>query len=502
MGCYPLLSALSGQVGWWGVLECTHKSNTDCKGFTCFERHHRISLHTIPKEDDIEHHYQTCLRQFRYCPHFIHNLKDDAGDREYGDGDTLDEVNSSSANFLDKMDRMEKSLDEATRHLCDQNCYLRSRAPMRAWHELRCSVISFLNNYSSNIIMPDIDTLLEGWSCNLLPEDEFDHEDSLFVGKRVTETRKKWYVRIAYISPNGKHYLNISQVLKALETRFKSIETNSENAHYPRCLFHDYTSQSKCERRFNFACEASLENTHSKPCVGDYFGAEKNISMMHHRNSFHSCVHNESNNISIKTEKEESRKGIHISRDGNSIRKTIQSPFGLLEELFYRSPWKLIVSTILLNRTRRTQVDVIMFRFLDKWPTARDVANSNPDKVAKLIEPLGLSKKRAHTLIRFSREFLTLIDIQRQVLKLEQDKCTVVSYENRVKHCNNTMSCDENDSKFLTDTMCSFDSKDILHLYGCGQYASDAYDIFIKRRLPDGPVMDHALRYYVEYKFR
>ena len=89
------------------------------------------------------------------------------------------------------------------------------------------------------------------------------------------------------------------------------------------------------------------------------------------------------------------------------------SPFGLLEELFKKDPWRLLISTIMLNRTTRVQVDVVLHDFLLKYPDATTCAslddNAAEEQLAKVIYPLGMRHKRAKGIIRFSREWLELL---------------------------------------------------------------------------------------------
>lgn len=88
---------------------------------------------------------------------------------------------------------------------------------------------------------------------------------------------------------------------------------------------------------------------------------------------------------------------------------TIDSPFGLLEELFHDNPWRLLLSTVLLNRTTRQQVDAVMSEFLTKWPTPESVVTTPADEISIVIRPLGMCHRRASGLIRFSQDYLQLI---------------------------------------------------------------------------------------------
>eukprot|EP00956_Cyclotella_meneghiniana_P025984 scaffold55313_cov77-Cyclotella_meneghiniana.AAC.2 len=149
------------------------------------------------------------------------------------------------------------------------------------------------------------------------------------------------------------------------------------------------------------------------------------------------------------------------------------SPLGLLEELFTTNPWKLLVSTILLNKTQRAQVDSIFFQFLEKWPDAHSTSLADPDDIFAVISPLGLGNKRSKSLVRFSLEYMNLIDSKR--------------------------SSHSDDSKIDFNLT----KEEIISLHQCGEYSWTAYQLFILKELPDGDefeVCDHALKLYVEYK--
>lgn len=145
------------------------------------------------------------------------------------------------------------------------------------------------------------------------------------------------------------------------------------------------------------------------------------------------------------------------------------SPFGLLEELFPEDPWKLLLSAILLNRTSRVQVDVTLFRFLQKWPNAESTAAADWEEISKLIAPLGIRNRRAKGLIRFSKEYLDLVGRKRK------NDCTGKNWEFDLSR------------------------NEILGLYYCGEYAAQVYRIFIQKRLVQ-MTCDHALQAYVDYK--
>ena len=103
----------------------------------------------------------------------------------------------------------------------------------------------------------------------------------------------------------------------------------------------------------------------------------------------------------------------------------------LLQEIYRDDPWKMLVCCILLNLTKRQQVDGIRDELFQRYPTPHMMSKANPKELSMLLQPLGLYNRRANTLIRFSKDWI----------------------------------------KGFTD---------VKDLYGIGQYAQDSWDIFQK----------------------
>ena len=115
------------------------------------------------------------------------------------------------------------------------------------------------------------------------------------------------------------------------------------------------------------------------------------------------------------------------------------SPFELLQEIYYHDPWKSQVCCILLNCTRRVQVDRVRSNLFAKYPTAIALSQADSQELSELLRPLGFYNRRAKSLIRFSTEWSSL------------------------------------------------DWKHPRELYGIGQYAADSWDIFYNNRLDIEP---------------
>jgi len=168
---------------------------------------------------------------------------------------------------------------------------------------------------------------------------------------------------------------------------------------------------------------------------------------------------------------------------GEGLPKSVNSPLGLIEELFCTDAWKLLLSTICLNRTTRTQVDPVLYSFLQEWPTLDSFLcsscgdsdgdeSSQVQRIIEIIRPLGIVQKRAVGILRFSKEYHELVLRKATHLGLTFEEAS------------SELSRDE-----------------VLSLYQCGEYAYAAYRLFIQKVLDEeqDPV-DHALNAYVDYQ--
>ena len=113
-----------------------------------------------------------------------------------------------------------------------------------------------------------------------------------------------------------------------------------------------------------------------------------------------------------------------------------KSPYGLLQEQLYQDPWKIFVCCIFCNLTKRVTAEPYFWDVLNRWPTPEALSKADIDELIKLIQPLGLSQRRAKALKQMSYEYT---------------------------------------HKDWKDNPAS--------LYGIGKYASDAYMIFLQGKL-------------------
>lgn len=82
------------------------------------------------------------------------------------------------------------------------------------------------------------------------------------------------------------------------------------------------------------------------------------------------------------------------------------SPYNLVQEILFHDPWKLLVATIFLNKTSGKMAIPTLWQFFERYPSAEVTRAADWRELSDLMQPLGLSKLRAKTLIRFSDEYL------------------------------------------------------------------------------------------------
>lgn len=135
----------------------------------------------------------------------------------------------------------------------------------------------------------------------------------------------------------------------------------------------------------------------------------------------------------------------------------------LLQDIYRDDPWKVLVSCIMLNCTRREQVDGIRDEFFKRYPNPAEFvgsAQADPDSLKRLIAPLGFVNVRSLRLRAMSYEYMMM-----------------ASAAGRVPT-----------------------SHEVMSFSGCGEYARDSYAIFVEGRTDVMPA-DKELRKYLQGQY-
>jgi endonuclease III len=125
----------------------------------------------------------------------------------------------------------------------------------------------------------------------------------------------------------------------------------------------------------------------------------------------------------------------------------------ILEVRFVDDPFKVLVVCVLLNRTRKEQVEGVVDVLFRAYPDARALARARLPRLAAILRPLGLQNVRARRLVRFARDVLAF----------------------------------------------GIEENTVGQLHGVGQYGVDAFMALYHGR-SSIPSKDHALRNYVRYR--
>lgn len=170
-----------------------------------------------------------------------------------------------------------------------------------------------------------------------------------------------------------------------------------------------------------------------------------------------------------------------------TLPKSVASPLGLVEELFPNDPWRVLISTMLLNKTQRKQnVDGTLFYLFQKWPNAASVVNDagvDEDTVLRfvfsLVRPAGFGRSKAKSFVRLSRDYMSLVATKSQEVQSSDSCTTCTNYEIEFGLARN----------------------EVKQLFGCGDYAADAYQLFVRKDF-ESPLLsnDMMLLAYVEWR--
>ncbi|KAG9439692.1 hypothetical protein H6P81_019857 [Aristolochia fimbriata] len=86
--------------------------------------------------------------------------------------------------------------------------------------------------------------------------------------------------------------------------------------------------------------------------------------------------------------------------------KPPRSHYPLLQEDHVHDPWRVLVICMLLNRTTGGQAERVISNLFALCPNAKSATEVEAEEIEKVIQTLGLQKKRARMIQRFSNEYL------------------------------------------------------------------------------------------------
>lgn len=143
--------------------------------------------------------------------------------------------------------------------------------------------------------------------------------------------------------------------------------------------------------------------------------------------------------------------------------------FGLIQEQLAHEPFKLLIATIFLNRTRGGVALPVFFKVLDRYPTIDAMAAADLSEFVSLIHCLGFQNQRAKKCIA--------------IAQLWQDSPPVRNKRYRKLHYPQKLDGRDIGREECIDDEDPRAAWEIAHLPGVGAYSLDSWRIFCRDEL-------------------
>lgn len=145
---------------------------------------------------------------------------------------------------------------------------------------------------------------------------------------------------------------------------------------------------------------------------------------------------------------------------------TSASSFGLIQEQLAHDPFRLLIATIFLNRTRGEVAIPVLYSVFEKYPTISALADAEIDDLVSMIRRLGFQNARAKKCIAIAKLW--------GVAPPEKGKRF-----RRLNYPNKADGLDVKPRECLSDDDCRI-AWEVAHLPGIGAYAIDSWRIFCR----------------------
>lgn len=145
------------------------------------------------------------------------------------------------------------------------------------------------------------------------------------------------------------------------------------------------------------------------------------------------------------------------------------SSFGLIQEQLAHDPFRLLIATIFLNRTRGGVAIPVLFRVFERYPTVEAMAGADPSELVFMIHGLGFQNQRAKKCIGLAQTWLAQPPVKgRRYRQLHYPRKLDGSDIGR-DEC-----IDDEDLRVAWE---------VAHLPGVGAYSLDSWRIFCRDEL-------------------
>ncbi len=143
--------------------------------------------------------------------------------------------------------------------------------------------------------------------------------------------------------------------------------------------------------------------------------------------------------------------------------------FGLMQERLAHDPFRLLIATIFLNRTRGEQAMPVFFQLMQQYPTVADLAAAECEDVVEIIRRLGFQYQRARKCIEMATRWSKRAPVKGK----------------RWRKLNYPMKGDGKDIQ-MEEVIGEEDDRvawEISYLPGLGPYSHDSWRIFCRDKL-------------------
>lgn len=143
--------------------------------------------------------------------------------------------------------------------------------------------------------------------------------------------------------------------------------------------------------------------------------------------------------------------------------------FGLMQERLAYDPFRLLVATIFLNRTRGEQAMPVFFRLMERYPTITDLAAASVEDVVAIVHNLGFQNQRARKCVEMAKAWL-----KNPPERGQRYRKLNYPLKGDGKHISADEVIDDEDSRV---------GWEIAYLPGLGPYSHDSWRIFCRDKL-------------------
>ncbi|PLN76149.1 hypothetical protein BDW42DRAFT_188850 [Aspergillus taichungensis] len=143
--------------------------------------------------------------------------------------------------------------------------------------------------------------------------------------------------------------------------------------------------------------------------------------------------------------------------------------FGLVQEQLAHDPFRLLIATIFLNRTRGAVALPVLFQVFDQFPTIESMATANPASLVSMIRCLGFQNQRAKKCIGLAQTWLAHPPSRDRRYRKLHYPCKTDGRDVGQEEC-----VDYDDPRVAWE---------IAHLPGVGAYSLDSWRIFCRDEL-------------------